>query len=208
MRLILIGCEYVGKTTLANYLQAWGLEHGCSFHMDDTDFSIPDERHLNEEEQSAMVALPPAIKERFQRFQVYYHLDILDRYEDCILSGYHIEEAIYGPRYYHSGHAVTYHRAVERHIPHDTVLTLLTAAPEVIRARMEAAPHRYPLVRPDEVEDVQRQFEAEFRASLIYRKVQLDTSGFPPEELLERFLAVARPKLSVRDLLLVRWAAD
>ena len=40
MRLILIGCEYVGKTTLANNLRDWGYPLGKRFHMDDGDFVV------------------------------------------------------------------------------------------------------------------------------------------------------------------------
>lgn len=202
MRLVLIGCEYVGKTTLANALEKWGLERGRKFHMDDSDFSIPDDRHLNEEEQEAMVALPPTLKERFQRFQVYYHLDILDRYDDCILGGFHIQEAIYGPRYYYPGRTVTYQRAIEPHMPNDTILALMTAAPGAIRERMVAAPHRYPLVKPDEVEEIQAEFEREFVDSAIRQKVRFDTSDFGSDQVLARFLEAVRPQLSLRDLIL------
>ena len=202
MRLVLIGCEYVGKTTLANALEAWGTERGRRFHMDDSDFSIPDELLLSEEEQRAMVALPPKLKERFQRFQVHYHLGVLARQEDCILGGFHIQEAIYGPRYYYPGLAVTYQRQVEHEMPPDTVLVLLTAGPSVIRERMRATPHRYPIVPPDDVEEVEAQFEAEFKASWIRRKVRLDTSGLESRQILGRFLEVVRPELSVKDLLL------
>jgi hypothetical protein len=43
--------------------------------------------------------LLPAIKERYQRFQISYHVEVLAHWEHCILAGFHIEEAIYGPRY-------------------------------------------------------------------------------------------------------------
>ena len=61
MRLVTIGCEYVGKTALADALQTWGAQHGRNFHMDDSDFSIPDDRHLAEDEQQALVEAPPAL---------------------------------------------------------------------------------------------------------------------------------------------------
>ena len=36
-----------------------------------------------------LVALPPAIKERFQRFQIYYHAgNVLHEYEDVLLGGF------------------------------------------------------------------------------------------------------------------------
>ena len=203
MRLITIGCEYVGKTTLADALQAWGAQHGRNFHMDDSDFSIPDDRHLGEDEQQALVEAPPALKERFQRMQIYYHIFVQSNCEDCIFGGYHIQEAVYGPRYYYPGGTVDYLRHVELHLQPDTILVLMTADPDEIRTRMKAAPHRYPIVPPEDVDDVQAEFEQEFSASTIKRKVRLDTTGFPAGEVLDRFLVAVRPALSARDLLLM-----
>lgn len=202
MRLILIGCEYTGRTTLANTLEKWGVENGRAFHMDDH-FSIPDCYHIDEEEQEAMVQLLPAIKERFQRFQNYYHLDIIENQEDIILAGFHIEEAIYGPRYYYPGLRVRYTRRLETKMPLDTILVLLTARPDVIRARMKADPHKYQLVQPQEVEEVQGLFETEFRSSWLKRKVRMDTSDIKPQDILDRFLVAVRPKLNERDLILM-----
>ena len=122
MRLILIGCEYVGKTTLANSLRDWGYPLGKRFHMDDGDFTIPDYHHLSPEDQESMWNLSSVLKERFQRMVIFYHLDILERYDDCILGGFHIEEKIYGPRYYHPESEVTYHRYIETKFPSSTIL--------------------------------------------------------------------------------------
>ncbi len=66
---------------------------------------------------------------------------------------------------------------------------------------MQTAPHSYPLVQPDEVEEISRQFEAEYGASWIERKLQLDTSALTPEVLLTTFLQRVVPLLSTRDLL-------
>ena len=49
MRLIVVGCENVGKTTLANNIHSWGQENGFPFHLDDH-FTIPDTQNLNEDE--------------------------------------------------------------------------------------------------------------------------------------------------------------
>ncbi len=203
MRLITIGCEYVGKTTLADALQAWGAENGREFHMDDSDFSIPDDRHFEEDEQMALLQAPPGLKERFQRMQIYYHIFVQSNCEDCIFGGYHIQEAIYGPRYYYPGTEVHYLKQVEGFLQPDTILVMMTADPDEIRARMKAAPHKFPIVPPEDVEEIQAEFEREFTASTIKRKVRLDTTGFPPEEILDRFLAAVRPALSTRDLLLM-----
>ena len=58
MRVIVAGCEYVGKTTLSQKMQEWGKEIGIRFHMDDH-FSLPDTMHLSEEDQKSMLALSP-----------------------------------------------------------------------------------------------------------------------------------------------------
>ena len=203
MRVILVGCEYTGKTTLGNALKKWGDEQNRNFHMDDH-FSIPDEYHISEEEQKAMVALLPAIKERFQRFQCYYHVSVMESREDIILAGYHIEEAIYGPRYYYPGvKEPDYILRLELKMPSDTILVLLTADPEVIRTRMQAAPHTYQIVAPSEVEEIQSLFLKGFKGSRIIRKAQLDTSRLEPGQVLDRFFEVVRPSLNERDLLLM-----
>ena len=46
-----------------------GRHQGFMFHMDDH-FTIPDAYHLEAEEQQGMMDMLPAIKERYQRFQV------------------------------------------------------------------------------------------------------------------------------------------
>jgi GTPase SAR1 family protein len=203
MRLILIGCEYVGKTTLIDALHEWGESRGINFHLDDH-FTIPDQFFLSPDDQKAMLAIPPTIKERFQRFQIYYHLDVIANHPDVLLAGFHIEEAIYGPRYYYPEHAwPPYQRRIETHLPADTILLLLTASPEVIRQRMVTSPHRYPVVPSEDVDTVSQQFEAEYRASWIERKLRIDTSHLQPDELLPTFLRQVKPLLDTRDLL--RW---
>ena len=44
MRVVVIGCEYSGITTLVDAVQTWGLQRGIRFHLDDH-FSIPDQYH-------------------------------------------------------------------------------------------------------------------------------------------------------------------
>jgi len=205
VRLILIGCEYAGKTTLVDALYAWGENRGIHFHLDDH-FSIPDQFFLNADDQQAMLAMPPTIKERFQRFQIYYHIDVMANHSDVLLAGFHIEEAIYGPRYYYPGHAwPPYQRRIESKLPGDSILLLLTASPDVIRERMRATPHQFSIVPPEDVETVSQQFEAEFRASWIERKLKIDTSDLQPQQILPTFLRQVRPFLDTRDLL--RWQA-
>ena len=53
-----------------------------------------------------MLGAAPGIKERFQRFQLLYHMHLMENYEHILLGGFHIEEQVYGPRYYSHGSRV------------------------------------------------------------------------------------------------------
>ncbi|HEX2037198.1 MAG TPA: hypothetical protein VHS99_23725 [Chloroflexota bacterium] len=205
MRLIITGCEYSGKSTLGAELNRWGRARGLHFHLDDH-FTVPDASLRSDEERRYAAGAPPAMKERFQRFQIYYHLHLLHVYEDICLVGFHSEEAVYGPRYYYPGRGLpqNYHRQIEKEVPRDTILCLLSAAPEVIRARMRAAPHPHQVVPAADVEAVQAAFEEEFAASWLKRKARLDTSELAVDGMVDALLEQIKGFLPPRDLLLLR----
>jgi thymidylate kinase len=200
MRLIIIGCEYTGKSTLTDSLADWGREKGIHFHLDDH-FTIPGEQHLREEDKKMMVTLTPTIKERFQRFQIYYHIDVAHKNQHIILVGFHIEEAIYGPLYYYSPQQVTYAREVEDKMPSDTILILLTASPEIIAKRMEQEPHEYNVIKKEDIPMLLNRFAEEFGRSHIRRKFRIDTSNLTPEGLFEQFMSLVVNYLNAEDLL-------
>jgi hypothetical protein len=200
MRVVAVGCEYSGVTTLLEGLMKWGDARGIHHHLDDH-FSIPDRQFLSREDRDAMVALSPILKERFQRFQVVYHVRLLQKYEHILLGGFHIEETIYGPRYYYPGRRVSETRQLEAEMPADTLLVLLTAQPDVLRRRLRQSPHEYAIVPEADVEEVQAQFDQEFRASWIKHKMRIDTSALTAEQLLQQFLTVSLPHLNTRDAL-------
>ena len=199
MRLIIIGCEYTGKSTLLNSLAQWGRKQGIHFHLDDH-FTIPGEQHLGEEDKKAMVNLTPTLKERFQRFQVYYHIDVAHKNQHIILVGFHIEEAIYGPLYYYPSHQVAYTREVEEKMPSDTILILLTASPDVIAKRMEENPHEYNVIKKEDIPMLVNRFNEEFNRSLIQKKIRIDTSNLTSEELFEQFMSSVVNHLSTEEL--------
>jgi hypothetical protein len=197
MRVIVVGCEYAGVSTLINGLDEWGKARGIRHHLDDH-FTIPDAYHLDEEEQRAMLDMLPAIKERFQRFQLVYHVRLLHRYRHILLGGFHIEEAVYGPRYYYPGKAQAV-REYEPDMPDDTILVHLHARPEIIRQRMDDSPHPHQLVPADDVPEILQAFEQEVRLCWIRRKFDIDTSSLSPEQLLATFLERSIPHLSADD---------
>ena len=137
-----------------------------------------------------MLTVSPGIKERFQRFQLVYHIRLMHEYEDILLGGFHIEEQVYGPKYYYPAldgwiksapcppvlRSLTHPtcplpacadngastRKYEKEIPQDSILVHLKASPDVIHQRMEDDPHDTQLVQPDEVEEVQALFAAQY----------------------------------------------
>ena len=100
----------------------------------------------------------------------------------------------------------------------NTILVLMKATPEVIRARMAANTYvdaetleRQKLsklfgeptrgvVQDKDVEYVLARFEEEFEASLIKNKLVLDTTSATLEETMAEFVAGITPFLSKADL--------
>ena len=187
MRVIAIGCEYTGVTTLLDGLMDWGHERDINHHLDDH-FTIPDRQHLAPEDKETMVNLSPALKERFQRMQLVYHIRLLHRFDHILLGGFHIEEAIYGPLYYYPGGVASEIRQYEEEMPKNAILVHLIASPEVIQRRMETDPHEYSLIKKEDIPMILDSFQQEFDASLIPNKIQIDTSDLAPDELLQTFL--------------------
>jgi hypothetical protein len=197
MRVIAVGCEYTGVSTLIKGLDDWGKQRGFQHHLDDH-FTIPDAFHLSDEEQQAMLDMLPAIKERFQRFQLVYHVRLLHRYRHILLGGFHIEETIYGPRYYYPGKAQQV-REYEPEMPDDTILVHLLARPDVILRRMDTTPHPHQLVPTAEVTEILEAYAAEVGKSWIRRKIVIDTSELTSEGLVEAFLQKSIPHLDAED---------
>lgn len=198
MRLIAVGCEYTGVSTLLNGLMVWGHERGIHHHLDDH-FSLPDRYHLSVDDQKAMINLPSKLKERYQRFQIVYHLRLMHRYDHILLGGFHVEEVIYGPLYYYPGIPVGEIREYEAEMPEDTILVHLTAAPSVIEARMEEYPHPCSLIRKADIPMLLQQFLQAYGASWVKHKIQIDTSDLTPDQLLQKFLEASIPHLNTSE---------
>lgn len=208
MRVIVVGCEYTGVTTLINGIHVWGMERGIHHHLDDH-FTIPDAYHLSDEEQQGMFDMLPGIKERFQRFQIAYHVRLINKYNHILLGGFYLEEMVYGPRYYYPGDnarrvgersvPTVDHHECEPELPTDTIVVHLHAEPDVIRARMASDPHPHQLVPSEDVEEVIEAFAHEVQTCSLKGKCAIDTSNLTPENLLDEFLRLSVPHLNAVD---------
>ena len=210
MKLILVGCEYAGKTTLANEIVKW-IDHTMGgargFH---DHFTIPPSE-LTEEDQEQFLGLSPRLKEQFQRYVIDYHLQPAFYSDpDHNLVGFHIEEAVYAPLYYGYGgkgqyaERTTLARAVEKTIMQkapDTVLILLNASAEVIAKRMRENLHPRPVVLEQDIAHVLQRFDEEYQNSLIRRKFVLDTTTTTVAETLQQFATQIEPYLTDTDRL-------
>ena len=215
MKLIIVGCEHVGKTTLADGVSRWLAEitgYSRSFH---DHFTVPSPE-VSGQDRELFMQMSPKFKEKFQRYQINYHAGgAFSSDNDHMLVGYHIEEAVYAPLYYGYGgkgqyaERSSFARRVEQDIMReapDTILVLLTASPDIIKARMRQDPmprdqsgRRPGLLRSEHVDDVLHQFEEEFTASLIRRKFRIDNSDLTPDETLSEFVWKAQKHLSALD---------
>lgn len=214
MRSIFVGIEYAGKSTLIGLLDRYYRQRKLHTHLDDH-FSLPDPT-LPPESRRIVLGLPDAMKERTQRMQIQYHVDILRRYQYPIFGGWHIEEAVYTDTYgndpesvYYPNYAYDFHRLYEAQVVAvslpDVVMFHLTASDEVLRQRMQRAPHEYPIVRERDIPAVKQRFEQEVASSLFThqgRTLVLDTTDKTPEESLDELLLRSEPLVTPGEVAL------
>lgn len=214
MRSIFVGIEYAGKSTLVQLLAEYYRKRHLHPHLDDH-FSIPDAT-LSPESRRIMLGLPDDMKERMQRLQIQYHVDILRRYQYPIFAGWHIEEAVYTSYYgkdpdsaYYANYAYQFHRLYEAQIfearLEDVVMFHVTASDEAISRRMREQPHEYPIIREKDIPELKRRFEAEVAQSLFTyqgRTVVLDTTDKTPRESLDELLWRSEPLVTAGEVAL------
>ena len=216
MKLILIGCEYAGTTTLAIAFHEHarvhlGIDLGSIHDHWKIPYTVthhPDE--ITEEEADLYLALSTRQKEAWQRHNLYYHtVAEHGEPEDQIIVGFYIEDTIYADLYYGYGgpgeagdragkHAPSIEGRIARLAP-ETVLVHVTASPEVIRRRMREQPHRRPVVQETDVELVLDRFAAAFSASKIANKLEIDTGNATVEESVHAMTEGLKPFLTDRD---------
>lgn len=218
MKLILIGCEYAGTTTLARAINEWSREAmGRDFGIIHDHWKIPhtsgheptDTSHfLTDKEQQQVLALSPKLKEMTQRHSLYYHTPSEPNDVNVMLVGYVFDDSIYGPLYFEYGRPIDpedrgvvirhVERALLKNAP-ETALVLVTAESDVIRRRMRESPHPSGVLQEKDVELVFDRFQYEFRHTLFEKKLVLDTSTATVEDTLAEFVEKVEPYLTESD---------
>ena len=224
MRLILVGCEYAGTTTLAVHTHAWARdEMAIDLGAIHDHWKIPyTVTHypatITEEEADQYAALAPRLQEAVQRHNLYYHLVAeaappgpnrrVGVDGDQILVGYHIEDTIYADLYYgyggpgQAGDRASHSRKIEERIMRlapETVLVHVHASPDAICTRMNTEPHKRPLVSATDVERVLGRFRDAVGASAIANRIEIDTSDATVGESAGQLQAAMEPFLTEDD---------
>ena len=169
---------------------------------------------LSPESRQIMVDLPNDMKERAQRMQIHYHVEVIKNYANTLISGWHMEEAVYSAAYgddpdnpyyanYGYGHQRLYETMVlEQRLP-DIVLIHLTASDEAIRERMSAEPHEFQIIKEKDIAQLKDQFSEEIDKCLFThkgRKIDLDTTGKTPAESLDELLLLSEPLVTAGEV--------
>ena len=211
MRLIIIGCEYAGTTTLTDNIGEW-VERAMGGKMGKHDhWKLPEVSHSphTKEENEAFLALSPSLQESFQRYHMEYHLSSsFYNAAHHVMVGFHIDEAVYAPYYYgYGGHDEYSDRARSARrtegeileLANDTVLIHLKASPDAIRERMKKEPREFGLVKEKDVEYILQRFQEEHTRSFLRQKIEIDNTDLSPEETLAKFIEEIQPFLTEAD---------
>ena len=215
MNLIIVGCEYAGKTTLGDNIVKWtdtNVGKGRGFH---DHFTIPN-LELGEEAADYLSNGPIQLKEMFQRFMIAHHLSrkFFEGPDQCMI-GYHIEEAVYAPLYYGYGGVQSgapkrsllgqrskMAREVEKEllkVAQNPVLVLVTATAETIYERMANGRHARETINKTNVPYLLKRFEEEFENSLLPKKFILDTTNTTPDQTFNEFMTKYEPFVTQDD---------
>ena len=222
MRIILIGCEYTGKTTLAHRISKLITEEmGDSLPMHQfgwhDHFVLPfSSSSFGEADTDAeqILEMKPPLLEKFSRYLIYYHFQnmiYLDNHN--LLTNWYYGDAVYASTYYGYGGPGEFgdrqkmtrqlDAEVMRVMP-DMVLVLMKASPEEIRRRKKENPRQFCFLKPEDIESILKRFEEEYARSIIRRKFTLDTTAATPEATFKDFMGRMKSHLNIRDFLVLQ----
>ena len=207
MRVILVGCEYVGTTKLAFAIDDWlDANMGARFSLIHDHWKIPHTSgHPDDstpEEQEWLLNATPKFKEMHRRHSLYYHAQYNGiTVDDSMLIGGAIEDGVYGPMYF--GYGGPGHRLDRETVQHQWENTLLyatdaivlvhvTADDNVIKQRMHDEPHENMVISEGDIGKVKNRFAELVEWSVLTKKIQVDNSG-SMEDTMAEFVAKIEP---------------
>jgi hypothetical protein len=213
MRVILVGCEYVGTTTLAHAIDDWmDANMGVRFSLIHDHWRIPHTSgHPDDttpEEQEWLLAATPKMKEMHQRHSLYYHAQAgTFTHDDGMLIGGAIEDGVYGPMFF--GYGGPDHRLNRETVQHqwektylhftdETVLVHVTADSDVIAQRLRNDPHENGIISESDIERVKQRFSELVEWSVLPKKISVDNSG-SIEDALAEFVSKMEPYFTDLD---------
>jgi len=213
MRLILVGCEYVGTTTLAHANDDWmDANMGVRFSLIHDHWKIPHTSgHPDDttpEEQEWLLAATPKMKEMHQRHSLYYHAQAgTFTHDDGMVIGGAIEDGVYGPMFF--GYGGPDHRLNRETVQHqwentylhftdETVLVHVMADSDVIARRLRDDPHENGIISESDIERVKQRFAELVDWSVLPKKISVDNSG-SIEDTLSEFVSKIEPYLTELD---------
>jgi len=217
MRLIIAGCEYSGTSTLAFAIDDWMQETmGARFPLIHDHWKIPDtsghpQADMTDDERARALALSPELKEMTQRHSLYYHIQANSwNGPDWLSIGLHIDDGVYGPRYFGYGGDGKPHdrkvvsRQVEgsilRFAP-DIMLVHVAADADIILQRMADDPRPNSPLRAEDVPAVLDDYADACARSTIAHKLGRSTSASSVEEAGAEFMERVEPGLTGTDRL-------
>ena len=214
MRVLLVGCEYVGTTTLAHAIDDWmNANMGVRFSLIHDHWKIPHTSgHPDDstpEEQAWLLAATAKYKEMHQRHSLYYHVqsNTFNGHDDGMVIGGAIEDGVYGPMYFGyggKGHRLdreTVQHEWERTILHftdETVLVHVTADSKVIAQRLNDDPHDNMVISEPDIDKVKSRFSELVDWSVLTKKIEIDNSGMIEDTIVE-FVKKIEPYLTSVD---------
>jgi len=165
MNLVLMGCEYSGKTSLAIAISRWLIaEHGRPYVRWHNHFVLPKvDQHLivrpgvddytflqnlgkqledlnTAEDEAQLLTMRPNLLEQFMRHMIWRHLysDNFTNAEDYLLINFYFADAVYAPLYYGYGEPGSFADRQQRARAWDA--ELLRHAPDVVLVLVHASP--------------------------------------------------------------------
>lgn len=214
MKLLIVGAEFTGTTTLANAFHKWKEdEMGCGFTHIHDHFKYPRvSGHPDDttpEEQKMLLALTPKLKEMYSRYSLHYHVQHY-RAVDNLDIGLHIEDGVYAPLYFGYGLPDEFFNRREFFFDHieglikeinsdPVIIVHLKAEPEVLRKRMKEHNRENIVMQEQDIDEVLRLFEEGVARSTLGPTITLDTSNVSIEDSVTEFAEKVQAHLTTAD---------